>query len=162
MKTRNKTISLLLITIVILIGGCRTKQLTTNQSVTKDSIRTIEKIITKFDTIQNPADSAIIKAYLECDSLGNVLIRELSEEKGKMRVKTIFRDNIIEVRVNVDSAAIIRRAIENYKKELTSNNTNSVAAIEKKKPCNWLSWLIWGTGIGVFLSGLALILIKKL
>ena len=56
----------------------------TPQPIVQEKIVEVEKIVTERDTIVTTRpDSASIHALLVCDSLGNVLIKELAEEQGK-------------------------------------------------------------------------------
>ena len=67
------------VAIMLAMFGCKTPQPIVQTEV-KEVL--IERIIN--DTIVTIApDSASIKALLECDSAGNVLIKELSEVQGK-------------------------------------------------------------------------------
>ena len=80
---RDNIIQVIAITIVaaicIAMLGCRTPQPIVQTEV-KEVL--IERVVT--DTIVTIApDSASIKALLECDSAGNVLIKELEEVQGK-------------------------------------------------------------------------------
>ena len=67
---------------------------------------TIEKI--KDSIIYVPADSASIKALIECDSLGNAYIKEITELKSGKNVKPSFKlkDNILIMDCKIDSLAV--------------------------------------------------------
>ena len=72
-------IVVVLTTMALIVFGCRTPQPIVQTEV-KEVL--VERTIT--DTIVTIApDSASIKALLECDSAGNVLIKELEEVQGK-------------------------------------------------------------------------------
>ena len=72
-------IVVVLTTMALIVFGCRTPQPIVQTEV-KEVL--VERTIT--DTIVTIApDSASIKALLECDSAGNVLIEELEEVQGK-------------------------------------------------------------------------------
>ena len=72
-------IVVVLTTMALIVFGCRAPQPIVQTEV-KEVL--VERTIT--DTIVTIApDSASIKALLECDSAGNVLIRELEEVQGK-------------------------------------------------------------------------------
>ncbi len=45
-------------------------------------IKTVERRVTTLVPVQIPGDSTTLRAYFECDSLNNVLLREISEEKS--------------------------------------------------------------------------------
>ena len=64
---------------LLIVQSCRTPQPIVHTEV-KEVL--VDRVIT--DTIVTIApDSASIRAYLECDSAGNVLIKELQEVQGK-------------------------------------------------------------------------------
>lgn len=46
-------------------------------------VKTVERKVTTLVPVYIPGDSAIVSAYFECDSLNNVLLKEISEQKSK-------------------------------------------------------------------------------
>jgi len=142
----------LLAFLIISLFSCKVKKEIVKEYINKDSIVYQEKTVTKFDSIYILADSSYIKAYLQCDSLGNVLIRELHETKGKLKTKVTFENNTIEVLVNVDSAIIIRQAIESYIKETNVNNTQVTTTEKKTRTFVWYYYFIAGIIIGFVLK----------
>lgn len=69
-----------ILTILLAFTACKTKQaVSTPQTIIKDSIRVVEKLI----PVQLPADSSAIYALFECDSANNVILKQLNEEKSK-------------------------------------------------------------------------------
>lgn len=147
-----KLLFIVLMSIVaILTFGCKTKQTVSTQYVKVDSVVYSEKLITKYDTIVTPADSASIKAYFECDSLGNVLIRQLNEEKGKMKVSTVFKNNTIEVLVSVDSSAIIRQAEERLTAKYNLTKSTNDTTVTKKRTYVWYIPFLTGLMVGGFI-----------
>lgn len=75
MKNQNsKTVPVLIILCLIVFVGC-------TRTVYEPAVRS-ERVI---DTVtQTVGDSAVLRALFECDSLGNVRLRELYDAKGKM------------------------------------------------------------------------------
>lgn len=73
-----KRLLLFLILLISLIG-CRTARQPEKQSVLKDSVRIVERLV----PVQLPADSSLIEAYFECDSANKVILKELHDEKTK-------------------------------------------------------------------------------
>lgn len=67
------------VAIMLAMFGCKTPQ-----PIMQEKIVEVERVVTKTDTIVTILpDSASIKALLECDSAGNVLVKELQEAQGK-------------------------------------------------------------------------------
>ena len=143
---------------LVLLFSCKTKQAIITQYVKVDSIVYKETTVTEYDTIITPADSATIKAYFECDSLGNVLIRELNEEKGKLKVRTIFKDNMIEVQVNVDSAEIIRQAEKQFISKYNTDKLEIKEQLTKRQSFNWWEYFI----VGLVCGGAIIIFLRKI
>lgn len=75
MKT--KLIGLLLF--VLIFTGCKTKQHTSQSTSTED----ITIVHDKLTPVALPRDSAMIRAYFECDSSFNVVLKELKEIKSR-------------------------------------------------------------------------------
>jgi hypothetical protein len=136
---------------VVMMFGCKTKQTVSTQYVKVDSVVYSEKLITKYDTIVTPADSTSIKAYFECDSLGNVLIRQLDEEKGKMKISTVFKNNTIEILVSVDSSAIIRQAEERLTAKYNLTKSTNDTIITKKRTYVWYIPFLAGLLVGGYI-----------
>lgn len=68
---------------------------------------------TVIDTIVSQAsDSAMLRALFECDSLGNVMVRELHQVKGKMAKQSLdFADNELRVQTRWQTR-IVDRIVE--------------------------------------------------
>ena len=148
----------LLAFLVISLFSCKIKERTVTQYEVIDTMFFVEKITTHYDTIQLPSDSTYIKAYFQCDSAGNVLIRALNEEKGRLRVNTIFKNNTIEVKVNVDSSEIIRQAEREFLKNYKITSTQNESIVKKKRTFAWYYYFLAGVGFGVFI----ILIIKQL
>lgn len=60
------------------ISGCRS-----NRPVIQVPVRTIERKVTTLVPVRITGESASLRAYFECDSFNNVLLKEISEQKSK-------------------------------------------------------------------------------
>jgi hypothetical protein len=112
---------LLFVILALLLIGCATQKHTqeSNNSTKVDSgvvtkIEYVEKEI-----IKSVPDSASIKALLECDSTGQVYLKQLMELKSGKYIKPQIKlvDNIIEVAAKVDSMAIYHELHKKFNKE---------------------------------------------
>ena len=146
------------ITAIFLILGiwltsCKTQQLTSNTETKYDSI-VIEKLI----PYALPEDSAKIRALLECDENGKVVLRWFDEEHTK-RVKLQFKlDSLGNLLANFETA---HDTVYLPVKETTVGKktmTQAIVTREVEKKLNWWQKLfIWTGGIAWVVSILALV-----
>lgn len=86
-----------------------------------------------------PADSAWLRAWLECDSTGNVMLQELEAANGRNTGITVVsltpagRGSLIEVGCNADSLELLLKVRERTIERLERN----VNYIEVEKPLTW-------------------------
>ena len=97
-------------------------------------------------------DSASIKALLECDSAGNVLVKELQEEQGKnvalqAKLKQTNKGTALVIDCKADSLQVL---VDKYKEELSQVSDNKqVETIEVKYIPSFVKWLAWIGGAAV-------------
>lgn len=130
--------------LLLSLAGC-SRQMIPVQSKTEH--RTTERTI---DSIaQIVPDSALIRALLECDSLGQVRIRDLYSENGRLvRLNMQLRDNLLELQARGESQHRVR---ETFRTD-TLYKEVEVPVIVKEPVIQyrlrwWQKWLVW---IGVF------------
>ena len=95
-------------------------------------------------------DSASIKALLECDSAGNVLIRELTEAQGKnvklqLSLQQASGNGVVTIDCKTDSLERVI-TLQNEKISELSNN-KQVETVEVKYIPEVVKWFAW---IGAF------------
>ena len=146
-----------LIAIIALSGtSCRSKRpLITCQK--NDSIVVVEKW--RDSIVKLPADSAWLRAWLECDSIGNVLLIELQASNGKNTTTdaTIIRKDTVtlfEVNCNTDSLELQLKIRDLKIKELEYSLETQVKEVERQLT----GWQI----IQLYLGRLFLMLIAAL
>jgi hypothetical protein len=144
MKLTLNDILLILACIILawLITACKTPQPIVQTEV-KEVV--IEREVR--DTIVNIApDSASIKALLECDSAGNVLIKELEEAQGKnvklqAQLKNTNKGTAIVIDCKQDS---LERVIALQNEKISElNNNKQTETIEVKYIPSFVKWLAW-------------------
>lgn len=87
-----RKIGFTLLLAVALTVGCKTKRPVINMPPAKHYERTTTKLVPFYI----PADSTALKAYFECDSLNNVLLKWLSESKTpRMDSDINFNDGVL-------------------------------------------------------------------
>jgi len=153
---------LIIVMIVFLMTGCRTPR----QLPQSDRVITITNTI--HDTVvKTKPDSAMIKAFLRCDSLGNVYVCNIESLQTSNKVKPTIeiRDNTITLKCKVDSQAVYIRWKETHVSDVTQKTLPPVY-IEKALSW-WQTTEIWAGRIFLILLAIALaagivILILKL
>lgn len=120
---------------VLFMPSCRSSRLTTIQ--TSDSVRIIERW--RDTTIYEQPDKAWLKGWLECDSAGQVLLRELEIERGRNITPHIkIVNDTIYVECKTDSLERLLKIRDLEIKMLKEMQTEVVVEVEKE-----LSW--WET-----------------
>ena len=115
--------------------SCRSSRLTTTQ--TSDSVRIIERW--RDTTIYEQPDKAWLKGWLECDSVGQVLLRELEIERGRNITPHIkIVNDTIYVECKTDSLELLLKLKDQMIMELQQSKTIETIEVEKE-----LSW--WET-----------------
>ena len=145
--------------LVWMLQACRTPQPIVQTEV-KEVV--IEREVR--DTIVTIApDSASIKALLECDSTGNVLIKELEETQGKnvalemaLKNKQTNKGTALVIDCKADSLQVL---VDKYKEELSQVSDNKqVETIEVKYIPSFVKWLAWVGGVSILLALLLVVL----
>jgi len=152
--------------IILLCTGCGQRycqkrfppQITRYDSIIRD---TIERA--RDSMIYIKPDRAFLRAKLECDKRGRVMIKKIEEyEAGfKVRPKIVVRNNYVEIECEVDSSLIALHWIETHTRAVDSNRETTT--IEVNRLTSWQSFQIW---LGRILGGLvflyfAFIVLKK-
>lgn len=120
---------------VLFMPSCRSSRLTTIQ--TSDSVKIIERW--RDTTIYEQPDKAWLKGWLECDSVGQVLLRELEIERGRNITPHIkIVNDTIYVECKTDSLERLLKIRDLEIKMLKEMQTEVVVEVEKE-----LSW--WET-----------------
>lgn len=103
---------LFIILIAAILSSCATKERCARLYPPSSSIQLIIKNDTieliRDSTVYVPADSASIKALIECDSLGNAYIKEITELKSGKNVKPAIqlKNNVLKMDCKIDSLAV--------------------------------------------------------
>ena len=101
--------TLIFIACVLFLSGCTTLKKCNKKfpPVIKDSIST-QYVETVRDTVVYLKDEASLQALLECDSLGNVRIRQIQNFIAGQYIKPsiVIKDNYITAKCTIDSGAV--------------------------------------------------------
>ena len=114
---------------VLFMPSCRSSRLTTTQ--TSDSVRIIERW--RDTTIYEQPDKAWLKGWLECDSAGQVLLRELEIERGRNITPHIkIVNDTIYVECKTDSLELLLKLRDQMIMELQQSKTIEIVEVEKQ------------------------------
>lgn len=99
---------MLVILLVVFLAACSPGlRLQTSQNTTTDTVTVTEQVRDTVVVVQR--DQSMIRALLECDSLGQVQMRRLLEYQAGSRLKPPdiqLRDNVLTATAQADSMAI--------------------------------------------------------
>ena len=155
-------VAALLVALFLALIGCKTPK-----PIVQEKIVEVEKVVTKTDTlVTTERDSASIQALLVCDSVGNVLIKQLEEEQGKnvalqAKLQQTNKGTALVVDCKADSLQVL---VDKYREELVQASKNlQEKTIEVKYIPDVVKWFAW---IGVasvlyVLIRVALVVYKK-
>ncbi len=143
--------------LVWMLQSCRTPQ-----PIVQEKIVEVERVVTKTDTIvATEPDSASIQALLICDSVGNVLVKELEEAQGKnvalqAQLKQTNKGTALVIDCKADSLQVL---VDKYKEELSQVSDNKqVETIEVKYIPSFVKWLAWTGAASILLAILWIVL----
>lgn len=123
----------ILIILIILFSSCAVSKKIETKIETKTEYIELVK-----DTTIYIEDMAYFRAYLECDSVNNVVIKELENKAGKLIKQNVkYIDKIIYVEAKIDSQKIYISWVETHNIEKEKEYIN-VEIIKKVYP----TWFI--------------------
>lgn len=159
---------------VWLLQSCKTPkpvaETISNTEVKHDSTTNTTTEITTNETIKESdvaqsveADSAYAALQFECDSLGNVLIRDLEQEQGKRTsLELQLKDNILKIQAIQEKFEVIVKGLKRDKEVLIKENTelkeklSSTQSQEKQEPVivekpipDIVKWFAWIGGFAI-------------
>lgn len=136
-----------------LLPACRSvRELNRETGETVKIVREVRR-----DTILRlQADSSLLRALLECDSAGQVVMKELSDYRSGLRLKipeVKIRNNVLTVTAKVDSLSIFLTLRDRYETEQITTVRQTERTVEVNRLWWWQKALM-GIG-GLFLLGVA-------
>lgn len=144
----------LLILLLVFTTGCAVKPII-KENFKTDSIVIREQV--RDTVVHIEADSSVVRALVECDSMGKAHIKELLSYKTGKRIqppKIKIEDNILTSTAKVDSLSIYLKLKDRYEREITTEVRTEIIEV------NCLTWWqkTW-MRIGQVLAGLLGIII---
>ena len=136
-KTRFSVV--LLLCAALMMSACRAtrRQRGVSRSDTSAIVTVTERI--RDTVVKIEADSAMLRALIECDSLGQAHIRELLRYRSGQRVEppqVEIRDNVLTATARIDSQAIYLALKDRYVEKDTRTSHTEVRTVE----VNRLTW----------------------
>jgi hypothetical protein len=146
--------ALVLLILVLVFNGCKT----TSEIAQSDTITKTVVIETIRDTTVYISDSSGFRALLECDSLGQVRVKQITDFYAGQFVKPtiVIKDNFVNVACKIDSGAVYVAMKNRYEsKEVYA----STVVIEKVNYLTWWQWFqVYGFRVYAWLTVLAVLL----
>ncbi len=110
-----------LLVLLVTLAGCaaRPRMTVSNEKRTTDSVVIREVLRDTVVTVE--ADSSLVRALVECDSLGRARLRELREYRAGTRLpppKVSIEDNVLTATASIDSMEIYLTLKERYRQDL--------------------------------------------
>jgi len=134
--------------LTVFFGACQTVHYVPVEKTTETKTEIIEVI--RDTTIYIPPDQAMVKAWLECDSAGQILIKQIETLQGKLNAKANIRivDNTIIADCICDSLNIFMQLKDRY--QTTTVNTTETKVLWMEKELKWWQkMLLWTGGISL-------------
>ncbi len=106
-------------------------------------VKTVERVRDTILVVE--ADSSLLKAYVECDSLNNVRIRQIiSYKQGrKMPVPQInIKDNILTAKASLSDEKLLFQYKERYNELKIKSQKQEIKVIEVNRIKNWQKTLM--------------------
>lgn len=138
----NKHVVIIMMSLIL--WSCKSKQVVLNERT--EYIETVRD-----STVIIPADSSWLKALLECDSMGNVHVRELqayAQGKHIVAPKIGVKDNVLIAECKVDSFGVFFSWVQKH------GLTRKEIPVEVPVEVPVMGW-IWWVGLLVIIAGAA-------
>ena len=152
---------------MVIMPGCRTVRTATSSEIhATDTVVIRETVRDTIVIIQ--ADNSLLRALLECDSLGQVRMKELLDYEAGDRLKppdVDITDNVLTAKAQIDSLAIYLQLRDRYEKHSTARTQadKEIITVEVNRLTWWQGlWVKLGKGLfGVLAAGLIIKLFKN-
>lgn len=139
----------LLAALLLILTGCGSHKMlaASTDRQTTDSVVIRETVRDTVVTVE--ADSALIRALVECDSLGQAHLRQLLEYQAGDRLKpprVAIKNNVLTATAKIDSLAIYMQLKDRYQ-EAVKRETMTVTQYVETNKLTWWQALFHRLGI---------------
>lgn len=144
---------------LLLLTGCAALR----PPVTATDTVTIVNNVVRDSIVVTPADSAIMRAWFECDSLNQVIMTQIEEAGGKtIKTNSVFTNGMATITAKIPPQDIFLKWEEKHEATHTTNTVTKLVEVEKP-PSAKTVWLLFLGGLGTgAISILILVLFLKI
>lgn len=137
--------------LLLMLSGCKP----CNNVASSDTITRIEVKELVRDTTVYITDSSGLRAYLECDSLGRLRLKQITDYYAGqfVRPEVVIKDNYVKVDCKIDSGRVYVAWKERHEK--TQQTVTTTKIVKENYITGWQWFQIWVGRIGLFLLILA-------
>jgi hypothetical protein len=147
-----------ILSLLMILAGCATLR---PHRATYDTVIAVTEVA-KDSMVTAPSDSALLKAWFECDSLNHVIMTGIETASGsRLTQDATFVDHVLTVKAKVDSQSVYLNWKEKHIKTDVTKTAIKEVPVDKivyKKP-GWLLWLA-GLGAGAIVILIFLLILK--
>lgn len=130
-----------IMTIVLLLTACSAPRHLIRTTDLRDTV--IRTEVVRDTVVVIESDQAMIRALLECDSIGQVHVTEILEYRNGQRMhppSLKVANNILTVTAKCDSIAIYLQLKDRYERHITTYEQSAVQTIEVNRLNGWQKW----------------------
>jgi len=140
--------SFALTVLLVCFSSCQTIRYIPVEKTTETKTEIVE--VVRDTIIYVPSDQATVKALLECDSTGQILIKQIQTLQGKLNAKANIRivENTIIADCFCDSLSIYLQLKDRYQTTTTNTTETKVMWMDKELKW-WQKMLLWVGGISL-------------
>lgn len=142
--------------LILLLCACTVRRPVVQGTDTHRADSVFVKETLRDTVITVEADSALIRAYLECDSLGRVRVRQLAEFRAGRRLQPPainIQDNVLTATATTDSLNLYLQLRERYESHHNTRDT-AITVVQTVNRLTWWQtlWVWAGRGFAALLG----------
>lgn len=147
----------------LLTTNCRTVRVVAQSEVKSDTVIVVETL--RDTLIRVDADSSMIQALIECDSLGRTHLKQLVSYQAGDRLKPpeiTIKDNIITASARVDSLNIYLQLKDRYKEVRKAEIITKVVEVNKLTRWQRFIYTLGCVALGAVVVWCGVVILKKI
>lgn len=143
--------AVLIVTIALFIQSCRPmKEVNNTQAIRTEIVREV----VRDTTVTIEPDRATVKALVECDSVGNVLLKQIAAYEAGKHVKppqVDILDNVLTATAEVDSISIYLILKDRYVERSDTSASQEIKIVEVNRLTGWQKFRLWFGNLALIL-----------
>ena len=132
----------------MMLPGCAAKSRVTASGETRQSDSVFVREAIRDTVVTVPADSSMVRALLECDSSGQIRVREVEEYRSGTRLpppRLKIRDNVVTASAEIDSMNIYLALKDRYQATTKAEREVVIKTVEVNRLTRWQTlWMRFG------------------